>query len=180
MLAIGIMLVACSAPKYTYNFDRYPIKSKPTLAKENTLIWSDEESVMASASNEMPFLSHNQKAFDVHHVETFVPVAKRAHPKGLMKSVREFKVIKKTLQEPTKGGDKTKNKYATLGWVSFLLSLVTMSSVGLILFLLAIPFFVTGLKSENRGVAKAGLIAQGAFIILIVVLFIALLNSHYF
>lgn len=167
------LLAACSAPKYTYYFDRYPTKS---IAKDKEVIVDKSEHVayegktdlpfeviisdestqdlglLASASNNFSNPSANKNSIRAKNSETTLTKVTREDRKSLMKSVREFKAIKKSTDAVK--GEKSKNGFAIAGFVSSLVGLIVLwplCVVGLIL-------SAIGLKSEKRGLAIAGLV----------------------
>ncbi len=166
-------MTACSAPKYTYYFDRYPTKSiakekaAPVLQSERVAseeltylpverIAPDEstlsQSLLASTSNNFTNSSIKKNAKPANNSKTTLSKITKEDRKSLSKAVKEFKAIKKSTEAVK--GEKSKNGFAIAGFVSSIVGLLVLwplCIVGLIL-------SAIGLKSEKKGMAIAGLV----------------------
>ena len=173
--AIFFAIVSCSTPKYSYYFDHYSItgasssrqdtalaeKDKSKILVEDTPwgITADQQEAAVASTSESAVVYHNAHAA----VKSPTPPAKETTNKkraGVGKIIKELRSIKKSSTDPVKEGDPKKNAFAIIG---FILGFTP-------LFLLGIIFCIIGLKSQHRGLAKAGLITTACIWLTVIAL----------
>ena len=197
-MSTGTLFIKCSPPKYTYYFDRYTqsrtslarggvkagdavTKKFPTSASEavvsNSTFQIQEETLVASASQEI--LVQQRKNITKSGIN------------GLQGN--EHKTEQKKSQEPVKKGDPSKNGYAVAGFSMVFMPIIGTlvaafvapgTGIGIVIgglgFILGLVFCSIGLKSEKRGLAKAGkkiLIFELILAVILVALAVAFISG---
>ena len=161
--AILFVSVSCSTPKYSYYFDHYSVTGAGSSRQDTTLTEKDKGKIFVEdaswgitvAQQEAAVASTSESAVVYHNAHAAVksptPTVKEKTNKkraGIGKIIKELRSIKKSSTDPVKESDPKKNAFAIIG---FILGFTP-------LFLLGIIFCIIGLKSQHRGLAKAGLI----------------------
>jgi len=186
VLVAGAILVACSTPRYTYYFSRYSANSAAaaklkdvTDATSDTTIVTVEapfnssscpvtnETLITSTSNEPLLLGNNLAKPVIKSTDITSLTMTKSGSKGMLKKLRPLKKIKVTAPDGIKEGDQKKNGFAIVGTIFsiFSVGLAALIFLDLGVSLLAVPLAIVGiifssigLKSEKRGLARAGLI----------------------
>ena len=169
-VAVAIF-VGCSAPKYTYYFDRYPSKNLASAKSEDVSVeYEHLTSDVITQSSSAPaqdriLLAGTSKNFSPKsgNGNSLIIISKNSKAtllkatiqdrSGLINAAKEFKAKKKSpnaIQE----GDKNKNDFASAGFVLSLLGLFFLWPLCILGFILS----AAGLKSKRRGLAMAGFI----------------------
>ena len=172
--AILFVSVSCSTPKYSYYFDHYSVTGAGSSRQDTTLAERNKNKILvedapwnittaqqeaAVASSESAIVYHNAHAAVKNPT---LPAKEKTNKKrvGIGSIVKELRSIKKSSTDPVKEGDPKKNAFAIIG---FILGFTP-------LFLLGIVFCIIGLKSQHRGLAKAGLITTACIWLTIIAL----------
>lgn len=173
LLMVAAIFAACSAPKYTYYFDRYSLKKNtarvtdldvksddvpfekssltPAIIASGGLSPAQDPQLFASASKSFSLQPDSENSIISNDSKTTLKKVTRADRRELLKAVREFK---EKSPDAIKEGSKSKNGFAIAGFVSSIVGMLVLwplCIVGLIL-------SAIGLKSEKRGLAIAGLV----------------------
>ena len=126
------MIISCATPKYNYYFDRYSASSSPSVKASRvdlTKSWSkgasktvtfssplsiQAETLVANTSKENISLPYKIVLSVNNSPQTSMQELTRAK-KGLLKEVKEFRLIKKHLFNPQKNETKVKMDLLLLG-----------------------------------------------------------------
>ena len=147
IVSVAVAIFAgCSAPKYTYYFDRYTVKSvasrtnvttisnvKNTVSESSSTLTSEiatahcstsiqEQTLVASTSKEILVKPSKKNIVTEKNSMASLPKITWVDRKGLTKAVREFRGMKKDSPQLVKEGNKRKNGFAIAGFISSLLA----------------------------------------------------------
>lgn len=179
--ALVLIVCSCSAPKYTYYFDKVKNPSQVAKSSEVSPITVNPETFVASTS---------KSAYEVVTIEPAPMTATAAEPVAQKSKLTRTKIVKEMRQQvkdlktllkkkPTSESSPLTTKalkgkpegLAIAGFVVALAGwLIPSLAGGVICFIVGTILSALGLKSERRGLAIAGLVLGilGLAIILIV------------
>ena len=166
VFAITILIDACSAPKFTYYFDRYSPKSTTSESSridlDGNIIQSSSLGLAMSIQNAVPMASVAERNY-IQPIEratvsnvfyrNSIPIIITAD-RNKRRILKERKREEKTAMRITYVPDKNKNGFAVAGFISSIVGLFFFWPLCVLGFILS----AVGLKSERRGLAMAGFI----------------------
>ncbi len=168
ILSACLINLACSTKKYPYYFNSYSLKSASssydTILNSTTPsgnVASDystcssvpKQNLSASISKEF----HSVKNQKVLNMGTDISLS--LSPILDNSKVDELDLgKKKTKRDDTKKGDKRKNGFAIAGFVTSIIGMIMILAIPPPLLMIGVILSAIGLKSEKRGLAKAGMI----------------------